>query len=191
MSIPRGISNGAIENARREATKLVAKYDKNNNGIIEANEKELDLGLDTRTIDYRMNDLFVDRVTIIERDYSTANGDALNRRDVDIAEAYLRSKDRNGDGKVTWGEKLRWGSSLGNFFQSFRSVEISRKSELVYSPNPYNNDNDWNNGGTRPRPPETGNGGTRPRPPEVDNGGSRPRPPSVDTGSDRPRPPSI
>jgi hypothetical protein len=140
MRIPSGISKSAIKKAQQEAIKLVAKYDKNNNGLIEEDERTLSLGHGKRDVmiyvDNKMfgiGDTEYDRVTLTGDQYVTAKNSIINRTADQIAESYLNSKDTNKDGKVGWGEKNSWGyKRVADGNEELSTIETApRKIERV------------------------------------------------------------
>jgi hypothetical protein len=177
-----GISEKKLANYQASAERLIATYDANRDGLLDASEREAFLGQQVGTETTRTGDSdWVTRTTIYYDRFSgikeaefrrgDANQDGKLSRD-ELVDAYLARRDTNNDGRLGWWERFKaYFNSLPRQFEDHWRVETKRESRLVYSPLP------------RPTPPSSGI--DRPTPP--DSGSDRPTPPSG--GDDRPTPP--
>ena len=185
---------------RREAENLVRRFDRDGNQSLSRVEVGRDHFHDsyTRTDSRRISSQFleitsfeVDRYSRIEEKTwreADADGNGLVTADELLAE-YGRHKDRNGDGKLGFWERV--GMSAGRMvgrLETFRVVERVLGRNLVYSPLPrvetdYGRPTPPRPDGYRPSPPRPDM--DRPAPPRPD--GYRPSPPRPDV--DRPAPP--
>ena len=177
-----GISDKKRAQYQASAERLIATYDSDRDGRLNASEREAFLGQRVVTRTSRVGDSdWVTRTTITydrfggikEAEFrrGDANHDGLLSRD-ELVEAYLARRDTNQNGHLSWWERFKaFFNSLPRQFEDQWQVETGRQSRLVYSPLP------------RPTPPSSGI--DRPMPPS--GGSDRPVPP--DGGSDRPTPP--
>jgi hypothetical protein len=180
-----------------DAKRLIAKFDSNNDGVLDATEIKKFDGRDSWTTSTRIGSSdFVSRTTVYydkyrgikEDEFRNADANKDNKlTDQEIFDAFADKTDRNKDGKFGFFEKL--GKSVEGQFSKSWQVETDRKTRVEYDPLPrdYNRPTPPSSGGyDRPTPPSSG-GYDRPTPPS--SGSDRPTPPS--SGSDRPTPPGL
>jgi hypothetical protein len=151
-SIP-GYSDKQLASWKQQATGLVAKYDKNKNGGIDADEvKQFAYKDSDKRDNYWVGD-FVNRTYTYYDVYDQLDATKVKGLDADkdgklsadelndAHTALLPKKDKDGDGKVSFWEKIKasfGGGSAPSFDEmvgaTTESVETGRESKTEYSP---------------------------------------------------------
>lgn len=188
-----GISAKDLARYQADAKRLIAKFDKNNDGAIDSKETTKADGKDYWTYSNRIGESdFVMRTTIYydkfrgikDTEFRAADANKDNKlSQEEIVDYFLETADKNKDGKLGFFEKRK---SLPGMFERSWKVEVDRQTRMEYDPLPrdYDRPTPPSSGYDRPTPPSSGY--DRPEPPS--SGYDRPTPPS--SGYDRPEPPS-